>query len=75
MAPEREAKEGPPEAAALSAPGLTDWLAGLRQMAWLMGAAWCPSGSGGRFLIPSRSTAAAPEARRGGDGARSVPRP
>ena len=66
------AREGSPEAAAPSAPGFADRPAGLlRPEARVMGAAWCPSGPGGRFPPCSCPTAAPGEARRSGDGARS----
>ncbi|KAJ8793511.1 hypothetical protein J1605_019345 [Eschrichtius robustus] len=59
------AREGSPEAAAPSAPGFADRPAGLlRPEARVMGAAWCPSGPGGRFPPCSCPTAAPGEARR-----------
>lgn len=72
MATPEGAREGSPEAAAPSAPGFADRPAGLlRPEARVMGAAWCPSGPGGRFPPRSCPATAPGEARRSGDGARS----
>lgn len=65
--PRRGRSSAQPEAAP-SAPSLADRTAGLpRPEARVMGAAWCPSGPGCRFLYPSSPTAAPREVRRGGD--------